>query len=124
MFAETFKNVLNHEGVVSITSWGEEMPHVTCTWNSYLVLKGDNRILLPVAGMHSTEKDLKVNPNLILTCGARQVEGFNGYQGTGVRILGTGRLVNEGAEFDEMKTKFPFLRSVLEVTVTEAKQLL
>lgn len=50
--------------------------------------------------------------------------GFNGYQGTGFRILGTGRLINEGAEFDEMKTKFPFLRSVLEVTVTEAKQLL
>lgn len=124
MFTDTFKNVLNYEGVVSITSWGKETPHVTCTWNSYLVLKEDDRILLPVAGMHSTEEDLTVNPNLILTMGARQVEGFHGYQGTGFRILGTGKLINDGAEFDEMKQKFPFLRSVLEVTVSEAKQLL
>ena len=124
MFTETFKNVLKHEGVVSITSWSEETVHVTCTWNSFLVLKGDNRILLPVAGMHSTEGDLAKNPNLILTLGARQVGGRNGYQGTGFRVSGLGQLLNEGDTFEEMNKKFPFIRSVLEVTVTEAKQLL
>ncbi|MEX2784628.1 pyridoxamine 5'-phosphate oxidase family protein [Streptococcus sp. H49] len=124
MFTDTFKKVLDYEGVVSITSWGADDPHVTCTWNSYLVLKGNKRLLLPVAGMHSTEEDLSVNPKLIITLGSRQVEGFNGYQGTGFRVLGIGKLVNEGAEFEEMKAKFPFLRSVLEVTVTDAKQLL
>ena len=74
--------------------------------------------------MHSKEGDLAKNPNLILTLGARQVEGRNGYQGTGFRVSGLGQLLNEGDTFEEMNKKFPFIRSVLEVTVTEAKQLL
>lgn len=124
MFTDTFKDVLNYEGVVSIISWSEETPHVTCTWNSYLVLKEENQILVPVAGMYSTESDLAINSNLILTLGARQVEGYNGYQGTGFRVLGMGKLINEGSKFEEMKNRFPFLRSVLEIDVVEAKQLL
>ena len=35
-FPEKFYDVLNHEGVVSIVSWGENEPHVVNTWNSYL----------------------------------------------------------------------------------------
>ena len=54
VFNEKFFEVLNHEGVVSIVSWGNEEANVTNTWNSYLVIK-DDRILLPAAGMHSTE---------------------------------------------------------------------
>ncbi|KHD46672.1 pyridoxamine 5'-phosphate oxidase family protein [Streptococcus hongkongensis] len=124
MFTKTFYDVLKYEGPVSITSWGNVEPHVTCTWNSYLVLKDDNIILIPVAGMHSTQEDIIVNNQLILTLAARQVEGFNGYQGTGFRIHGSASFLSEGAWFDEMKEKYPFIREVLQVTVTEAKQLL
>lgn len=123
MLSEKFFEVIEHEGVVSITSWGEGDPHVTCTWNSYLLVK-DNRILIPAAGMNSTEADCKVNDKLILTLGSRDVEGFNGYQGTGFRIEGTAKFLTEGADFDEMKEKYPFLNRVLEVTVSSAKQLL
>lgn len=124
MFTETFFKVLKHEGAVSITSWGKREPHVTCTWNSYLVIKGDDKILIPAAGMTSTEKDVQINDKVILTLAAREVEGFNGYQGTGFRIEGRASFLDHGDYFDEMKAKFPFLNRVLEVTVSSSKQLL
>ena len=81
MLPEKLKKVLSYEGVVSITTWTEAGPHVTNTWNSYTETTDDDRILIPAAGMTSTEEDLAVNANLILTAGTREVEGFNGYKG-------------------------------------------
>ena len=86
-----------------------------------------NRILrnkAQSAGMNSTETDLDVNNKIILTVGAREVEGFNGYQGTGFRITGTAKLIDEGEDYEMMKKQFSFLRKVLEIKVEEAKQLL
>lgn len=124
MLPEKLKKVLSYEGVVSITTWTEAGPHVTNTWNSYTETTDDDRILIPAAGMTSTEEDLAVNANLILTAGTREVEGFNGYKGTGFRITRTAAMIEKGDEFDMMKEKYPFLRKVLEVKVKEAKQLL
>ena len=45
MLTEKFFDVIRHEGVVSIVSWGHAEPHLTCTWNSYLVVTDDERIL-------------------------------------------------------------------------------
>lgn len=124
MLSEKFFEVLKYEGVVSIVSWGStEEANITNTWNSYLVVKGD-RILLPAAGMNSTESDVKVNNKVKVTLGARDVEGFNGYQGTGFLINGTAKFIEDGDEFDMMKEKFPFLRKVLEIKVDSSKQLL
>lgn len=123
--SEKFYQVLENEGIVSIVSWGSnEAPNVTCTWNSYVVVTGDERLLIPAAGMTSTEADVKVNNRVKVTLAARQVEGYNGYQGTGFRIEGTARFVCEGEEYDSMIAKYPFLKRVLEITVSEAKQLL
>lgn len=74
--------------------------------------------------MHSTEEDVAVNNQVILTLAVRDVEGFNGYQGTGFRINGQAIFLSEGEYFDEMKEKYLFLNRVLEVKVIEAKQLL
>ncbi len=58
MLSEKFFEVLKYEGVVSIVSWGStDEANITNTWNSYLVIK-DNKILLPAAGMKSTEADV------------------------------------------------------------------
>lgn len=119
-----FFDVISHEGIVSIVSWGNDEPHVTCTWNSYLVITDDHRVLIPAAGMTSTEADVNVNNRVKITLAARQVEGFNGYQGTGFRLEGIARFVSEGAEYDMMFEKYPFLKRVLEITVDSAKQLL
>ena len=76
------------------------------------------------AGMNSTEADVAVNNKVKVTLGAREVEGFNNYQGTGFLINGTASFIESGEEFDMMKEKFPFLRKVLEIKVNSSKQLL
>ncbi len=124
VLTDNFFEVLKYEGAVSIISWGNDEPHVTCTWNSYLVVTDDGRLLVPAAGMTSTEADIAVNNRVKVTLAAREVEGYNGYQGTGFRVEGTARFFNSGAEYDMMFAKYPFIRSVLEITPETAKQLL
>lgn len=124
MFTEKFHDVINHEGVVSIVSWGTEEPHVTNTWNSYLVITEDERILIPAAGMRSTQADVSQNNKVKVTLGSREVEGYNNYQGTGFLLEGTAKFLESGADFERMKEKFPFLSRVLEITAVSAKQLL
>lgn len=124
MLTEKFYEVLKHEGVVSITSWGVDEPHVTNTWNSYLVIKDNQKILIPAAGLRSTEKDVNENNRVKVTLGSKEVLGFNNYQGTGFLIEGTAKFIESSSDFDMMKEKFSFLNRVLEITVTSAKQLL
>jgi hypothetical protein len=57
--SEKLLEVLQHEGVVSIVSWGVET-HVANTWNSYLVVTEDERILIPAYGFRKTEKNVDV----------------------------------------------------------------
>ena len=121
-FPEKFYDVLNHEGVVSIVSWGENEPHVVNTWNSYLVVTEDEHILIPAYGMRKTEKNVNVNNRVKLALGSKEVLGYKDYQGTGFVIEGTAGYLESGATYDMMKEKFPFLTRVVEVTVTSIKQ--
>jgi hypothetical protein len=121
--SEKFFEVIKHEGVVSIVSWGVE-PHVVNTWNSYLVITEDGRILIPAYGMRKTEKNVNVNNKVKVTLGSKEVLGYNDYQGTGFLIEGIAKYIASGAEYDSMKEKFSFLTRVLEITVVSAKQML
>ncbi len=121
--SEKFHEVLKHEGVVSIVSWGVET-HVVNTWNSFLVTTEDERILIPAYGFRKTEKNVDVNNQVKLTLGTKEVLGYNNYQGTGFLIDGTAKYITSGEEYDMMKAKFSFLTRVLEVTVDQAKQML
>ena len=122
MFNEKFNEVLTKEGVVSITSWSGENVHVVNTWNSYLVKSGENKLLIPAAGMRKTQKNIEANNKVILTLGSKEVLGYKDYQGTGFVIEGTAKYLTSGEEFDMMKDKFPFLSRVLEITVESLKQ--
>ncbi len=122
MFNEKFNEVLTKEGVVSITSWSEENVHVVNTWNSYLVKSGENKLLIPAAGMRKTQKNVEASSKVILTLGSKEVLGYKDYQGTGFVIEGTAKYLTSGEEFDMMKEKFPFLSRVLEITVESLKQ--
>lgn len=121
---EKFMEVINHEGVVSVVSWGEGEPHVVNTWNSYIVVTEDERILIPIYGFRKTEKNVNINNQIKITLGSREVLGYKDYQGTGFLINGTARFFKSGPEFDMMKEKFSFPNRVLEVTVVSAKQTL
>ena len=121
--SEKFLEVLQHEGVVSIVSWGVET-HVANTWNSYLVVTEDERILIPAYGFRKTEKNVNVNSQVKITLGSKDVLGYKDYPGTGFLIIGTARYITAGDEYDFMKQKFSFLTRVLEITVETAKQML
>lgn len=119
---QKFYDVLQHDGVVSIVSWGESDPHLVNTWNSFLVVTDDERILIPAYGMRKTEKNVNVNNRIKLALGTRNVPGYKDYPGTGFVIEGIARYVAEGDEYDMMKEKFSFLTRVVEVTVCSIKQ--
>lgn len=118
-----FHDVLQHEGVVSIVSWGEET-HVANTWNSFLVVTDDERILIPAYGLRKTERNVNVNNQVKMALGTRNVLGYKDYPGTGFVVTGTARYITSGAEYDMMKEKFSFLTRVFEITVEKAKQTL
>lgn len=120
---EKLLEVLKHEGVVSIMSWGVE-PHLVNTWNSYLVITEDERILIPAYGFRKTEKNVDVNNKVKLTLGSKDVLGYKDNPGTGFLIDGTASYIESGDEFDLMKSKFSWLTRVLEITVNKAKQML
>ncbi|MER2225533.1 MAG: pyridoxamine 5'-phosphate oxidase family protein [Carnobacterium sp.] len=125
MLSKKFFEVIQNEGVVSITSWGNgDQPNVRCTWNSYLHITKDKRILAPIAGFTSVQGDVSKNDRVILTLGSREVEGFNNYQGTGFLIEGRACFTDYGAEFEQMQKEYPFMNKLLEITVESAKQLL
>lgn len=124
MLSEKLFEVLKHEGVVSIVSWGVSEPHVVNTWNSYLVVTEDERILIPAYGMRRTEKNTNQTPKVKMTLGSKDVLGYKDYQGTGFVIEGTAKFMESGSEFDMMKEKFSFLTRVMEITVTSSTQML
>ena len=121
--SDKFLEVLRHEGVVTIMSWGVE-PHIVNTWNSFIVITDDERILIPAYGFRKTEKNVNVNNKVKLSLGSKEVLGYKDYQGTGFVVVGAARYISEGSEYDRMKEKFPFLTRVFEVTVDTAKQML
>lgn len=121
--SEKFVEVLQHEGVVTIVSWGVET-HVANTWNSYLVITEDERILIPAYGFRKTEKNIEANNHVKLTLGSKDVLGHKDYPGTGFVIDGTARYISSGVDYDFMKQKYSWLTRVLEITVETAKQML
>ncbi len=121
--SEKFHEVLQHEGVVSIMSWGVE-PHLVNTWNSYLVVTDDERILIPAYGFRKTQKNVEINNKVKITLGSKNVLGYKDYPGTGFLVDGAASYIESGEEYDMMKSKFSFLTRVLEITVDKAMQML
>lgn len=123
MLPEKFHDVLKHEGVVTVVSWGASPePHIANTWNSYLVVTDDERILLPAAGFRKTEKNVNANNKVKISLGTKEVLGYKDYQGTGFIVEGTAKFLESGPDYDLMKSKYPFLSRVMEITVISAKQ--
>ena len=123
VFTDKFLEVIAKEGVVSIVSYDENEAHVVNTWNSYLVRKDDDKLLIPAYAMRVTEKKTEVNPKVLLTVGSKEVMGPKN-PGVGFLMEGTARFISEGPDWDLMKEKFSFLTRVLEVTVTSLKRTL
>ena len=82
MIPEKMLEVLKHDGVVAIATLGQDGPHMVNTWNSYIQITGDERILIPVGYMHRTEANISFNNQVLITLGSSKVAGNIG-PGTG-----------------------------------------
>lgn len=121
MFTDKFREVISKEGVVSIVSCSDGEAHVVNTWNSYLMVPDDGKLLIPAWKMRETEKKTLKNNKVLLTLGSKEVDGLIG-PGTGFLLEGTAIFKKSGPEFDMVKEKYSFTTRVLEITVTSLKQ--
>jgi len=120
---EKLRDVLKKDGVVAIATLGQDGPHMVNTWNSYVRLTTDGRMLIPAGYMHKTEANVEFNPEILVTLGSSKVPGRNG-PGTGFLIEGTAAFSDSGADFEALKTTFGWMRAVLAVTIRTATQTL
>ncbi len=116
MIPEKLLEVLKHEGIVAIATQSPNEPHLVNTWNSYVQISDDGRILIPVGNMKETEANIAKNNQVVMTLGSREVEGKNG--------PGAGSFVTSGADFAKVKSKFQWARAALAVTVVTTIQTL
>lgn len=123
MIPEKLMQVLKHEGVIAIATQGENGPHLVNTWNSYIQVTPGNSFLIPAGYMNKTEENINRNNRVLVTAGAREVEGFHG-PGTGFLIEGTATFHKSGTKFDSIKEKFPWARAALEINIDTAAQTL
>jgi predicted pyridoxine 5'-phosphate oxidase superfamily flavin-nucleotide-binding protein len=120
---EKVLEILKHDGVVAIATMGTDGPHLVNTWNSYVRISDDGRLLIPAGYMNQTEANIKTNDAVLITLGSSKVAGKNG-PGTGFLIKGIAAFVTSGPDFDRMKARFAWARAALAVTVLSATQTL
>ena len=125
MLNEKLLDILSHptDGAITIVTNGDDGPHVVNTWNSYIFVTPEDKLLIPASGFNKTEKNLSIHNHVILSIASREIEGYRG-KGTGFIVNGTTRYIKSGEDFDRMKEKFSWIRAVLEITVTSATQML
>ena len=121
MIPDKLQNIMKQDGVVAIATLGTVGPHLVNTWNSYLKVSPEGRLLIPAGYMHRTEANIAHNPNVLITLGSSKVLGIHG-MGAGFLIKGKARFVTSGPDFDLMKEKFGWLRATLSVTIETATQ--
>lgn len=124
MLPEKLLEVMKKDGVVAIATLGPDGPHMVNTWNSYLRVTGDGRLLIPAGYMNVTEKNIAANSSVLITLGSSKVEGLTGRPGTGFLIKGSAAFLTSGPEFESTKARWSWARAVVAVTVNSATQTL
>ena len=115
MIPEKLLEILKQDGVVAIATLGQDGPHMVNTWNSYVRISDDGRILIPAGYMQHTEANIAYNPQVLWTMASSKVKGLHG-PGAGFLIKGTAAFITSGPDYDLLKEKFDWLRATLAVT--------
>jgi hypothetical protein len=66
MIPERLLEIMKQDGVVAIATLGKDGPHMVNTWNSYIRISPDERLLIPAGYMHKTEANVAHNPSPLL----------------------------------------------------------
>lgn len=122
MLSEKFHECLKHEGIVAIATCLNNQAHIVNTWNSFIIVTEDEKLLIPAAGMRKTEANAKTNPHVEITLGSHEIMGYK-TMGTGFLLTGTIEFAKEGILFETMHNKCPFANRVLIFTPDSCKQM-
>lgn len=120
---EKLKQVLKQDGVVALGTVGPDGQHLVNTWNSYVQLTEDGRMLIPAGYFHRTEANLAFDNRVLLTLGSSKVAGFNG-PGTGFLVRGTASWLTEGPEYEALRARFAWARAAVVIAIDSATQTL
>ena len=93
------------------------------TWNSYIQITADERLLIPAGYMQRTEANIAFNNKVLITLGSSKVAGNMGL-GTGFLIKGTAAFITAGPDFEVIKAKFAWARAAVAVTLDSVTQTL
>lgn len=121
MFDANFLATLGKEGVAPIVTWSGGEPHLAATWNSYIHRTDDDKLLIPVMGMQTTQENLAANNRVKMIIGSKEVMGKFG-PGAGFLLDGTAKMIREGKDLDMMQKRFNWANCLMEVTVTKITQ--
>ena len=121
MIPEKLLEVMKQDGVVAIATLGQDGPHMVNTWNSYIKISEDGRLLIPAGYMHHTEANIAFNNQVLITLGSSKVKGNHG-PGAGFLIKGKAEFITSGPDFDLLKSKFDWLRATLAITPDSVSQ--
>lgn len=123
LFNEVFLDcVKDGGGIVSVaTVSAEGKPHIANTWNKYLILTSEEKILMPCFGFRHTEKNAETQSYVEVVIGSDKVQGKMG-MGTGFLLTGKAEFLKEGLLFDEMHDKCNFANRVLVFTPETCRQ--
>jgi len=120
---EKMTEVLDKDGVVAIATLGPHGPHMVNTWNSYIRVTEDGRLLIPAGYMQTTEANVAFNDQVLVSLGSSKVAGQHG-PGTGFLIKGKAAFLTSGPDFDVLKAKFAWARATLAITPASITQTL
>jgi hypothetical protein len=124
MLPQTLLEVLNHEAPIAIATQGEDGPHLSNTWNSYVQVSGEDTLIVPAGGLRRTEANIAKDDRIKMSIASRQVKGKNGGQGTGFVLTGTAKFHFEGPSFEKVKERYSWARAAVVVKVETAEQTL
>ncbi len=120
---EKLTQVLEKDGVVAIATLGQNGPHMVNTWNSYIRVTEDGRLLIPAGYMQVTEANVDFNDQVLVTLGSSKVAGLHG-PGTGFLIKGKATFIASGPDFEVLKAKFAWARATLAISPDSITQTL
>lgn len=109
--------------MVAIATLGQDGPHMVNTWNSYVQVTEDGRLLIPAGYMRQTEANVAFNQQVLVTLGSAKVAGQHG-PGTGFLIKGQAAFIASGPDFDVLKARFGWARATLAITPASITQTL
>jgi hypothetical protein len=113
------REVLSLSAPVSLVTSGEGGAHLIGVWNDDILISDENTLLVPVAGMKRTERNIKEGSPVGMLIAHRDI----GDEGAGFRIRGDADIHYFGERYDTVKEKFIWARAALVISITSIEKI-